>query len=222
MTAGDLPSGRHVSVGMLALLTAFVGTSVCGRSASASTSEPLYIDFTSSSPIGPGTTLTLTAILPATLRFDAGDGVIQGVDLLGASLTVTTSANSPTNNYYKAVMITGVVGHVGSFVVAGHQIDGAEFTSVEPGNAAINYARGVLMASIRLQANARGFPRTVATAYTSGQVISPTTVRLFMEGDSVLESNPVPALSVTGAVGMTLLLLMVACGVILRRWTSAT
>jgi len=206
-------------MGILVVLATCVTADAVSRGASASAPEPMFVDFTSSNPIGPGMTLTLTANLPATLRFDDGDGVIQTVDLLGATLNVTTSSDSLVNNYYKAVTITQLTGNVGSFVVGGVHFDGAQFSSVEPGKASINYSRGVLMASIRLRACATGLPATIATAYTSGQMLSPTTMRLFMDGDSVVEPHSVPTLSRMSAVAMTVLLAMAACGIILRRRT---
>src|SRR5712671_2127447 len=133
-------------MGILVVLATCVTADAVSRGASASAPEPMFVDFTSSNPIGPGMTLTLTANLPATLRFDDGDGVIQTVDLLGATLNVTTSSDSLVNNYYKAVTITQLTGNVGSFVVGGVHFDGAQFSSVEPGKASINYSRGVLMA----------------------------------------------------------------------------
>jgi hypothetical protein len=217
MSHGRTLSGRHLLIGTLAVLATVAEPVVRGGSTFASAPNPSYIDFTSSSPVGPGATLTLTANLPATLKFDAGDGVVQSVSLLGATLIVTTLADSPASDYYKAARIVRVTANVGPFLVAGREIGGADIFSVEPGSASINYARGALMANMRLRASAPGFPVTVATAYTSGQVISPTTVRLFMDGNTILEPKIVPTMSVWGAFGMALLLFMMGSGVILRR-----
>lgn len=179
---------------------------------------PAPIDLTSSAPISPGTSFTLTAQLPTSIQCELVDGTTQTVQLLGATFNVTTAPSGPVNSGYASFTITHAQGAFGPAVFNGGSIPGSSFTLAGPGIGRIDYPTGVLVLQMEMIVAAPGLPSTRVLTYTTGQVLSPTTVRLLMDGSSVPLENAsdIPAVPTIGLLVLALALFLVGASHLVR------
>jgi hypothetical protein len=139
------------------------------------------VALTSSAPIVPGVTLTLSAQLPAVLQYE-DNGAIRSAPLQSATFDVVTDPLT-TGPQYQSFTVVGAQGSFGPVVHNGITVSGVTFTLAKPGPGRIEYSRGVLVASIELMVSAPGYPSVRIAAYTTGRVLSSTAVSLLLDGD---------------------------------------
>jgi len=175
------------------------------------------IDFDTSGPIVPGASLTLTPELPDSVELRDG-ATTQRVPLQSATFHVTLGPR--TGKEYEPMTMTAANGTLGACTFDGVGISGATFALANPGDGRINYDRGAFFVEMSVLASAPPYGTAKFLTYTSGVVLSPTKVRLFMDGGTVSQgaTSSVPALSGPGFIlACALLLLVLVVGLRFRR-----